>query len=283
MTNGRQWRLPEDWPVRVRAYVRGELTPVPARRAATVMLLRDGAGGGVEVFLLRRRASMAFAGGMYAYPGGGVDPRDVAAAGEAGAVVGAAVRETFEEAGVLFAGPADGEGLVADVTGPGWEADRAALVARELAFADFLERRGLAVRGGLLALWARWVTPAWDPRRYDTTFFAAVLPDGQRTRNASGEADHAEWLRPADALAGHERGELLMMPPTVATLRELAACATAAGALAAAAGRPAAPVLAEAREEGNGDVVVRWPGYAEFERRLPGAESVARDAGERER
>jgi 8-oxo-dGTP pyrophosphatase MutT (NUDIX family) len=129
------------------------------------MVLRDRADGrGPDVHLLRRRVSMAFAGGVYAFPGGGVDPRDEGApragAGDWGArlgldapaaqaVVCAAVRETFEETGVLLAGPPGGQ-VVADTTGPDWEADRAALVAHELAFADFLDRRGLDLRGDLL-------------------------------------------------------------------------------------------------------------------------------------
>ncbi|CAM5675282.1 hypothetical protein SALBM311S_00983 [Streptomyces alboniger] len=126
------------------------------------MLLKD-AETGPAVHMLRRRASMAFAGGAYAYPGGGVDPRDddhhVHWAGtarawwadrlgvaetEAQAIVCAAVRETYEEAGVLLAGP-DRDSVVGDTTGPDWEADRAALVARDLSFAEFLERRGLVL------------------------------------------------------------------------------------------------------------------------------------------
>ncbi|WP_059010546.1 NUDIX hydrolase [Streptomyces specialis] len=269
-SNAGRW-FPADWPGRIRAFVRGELTPVEARPAATVMLLRDGPAG-VEVYLLRRRASMAFAGGAYAYPGGAVDPRDVAAVGAGGAVVRAAVRETFEEAGVLLAGDPSG-GIVADVTGEDWEADRAALVARELSFTAFLARRGLTVRTDLLGPWARWITPEFEERRYDAGFFVAALPPGQRGRNASTEADRAVWIPPREALAGYERGELLMLPPTVATLRELAPCDTVARALAAATApareaTAALPVMARVTLVGN-EVVVSWPGYDEFERRVP--------------
>src|SRR3954467_8960 len=123
MANG-QW-YPQEWPDRIRALTDGTLTPVTPRRAATVMLLKDTDGGPV-VHMLRRRTSMAFAGGAYAYPGGGVDPRDEREVRWAGpglahwsavlgvpearaqAVVCAAVRETFEESGVLLAGPQDG-------------------------------------------------------------------------------------------------------------------------------------------------------------------------------
>ncbi|WP_062210216.1 NUDIX domain-containing protein [Streptomyces sp. NBRC 109706] len=259
-----QWYPPE-WPARIRALASGELTPPEPRAAATVLLLRDGREG-PEVFLLRRRRSMAFAAGAHAYPGGSVDPRD--GAGEPAALAAmAALRELFEEAGVLLAGPAPGE-LVDDVSGPDWEADRRALVARELSFSAFLAGRRLVPRVDLLRPWARWITPEFETRRYDTWFFAAALPPGQRGRNASTEADHTAWLRPADAVAGYDRGELTMMPPTIATLRALVPYATTEAALAAAADRDLTPVLAGARLVGD-EVVLSWPGHREFEKRVP--------------
>ncbi|GGR84347.1 hypothetical protein GCM10010252_23880 [Streptomyces aureoverticillatus] len=295
MANG-QWYPPE-WPDRIRALAAGELTPAPPRAAATVMLLRDtgntgniggtGApGAGPEVHMLRRRTSMPFAGGAYAYPGGGVDPRDddrhIRWAGPprsawaarlgldeaaAQATVCAAVRETYEEAGVLLAG-ATPDTVVGDTTGDDWEADRAALVARDLSFAEFLDRRGLVLRSDLLGAWARWITPEFEPRRYDTFFFVAALPHGQRTRNASTEADRTVWISPARAAERYDRGELLMMPPTIATLRQLTACATAADALAAAATRDLTPVLAQARLE-DGELILTWPGHDEFTKHIP--------------
>ncbi|MFE3827670.1 NUDIX hydrolase [Streptomyces sp. NPDC059092] len=313
MSNG-QWYPPE-WPEQIRALAAGEITAVTPRRAATVMLLRDEPGG-PAVHMLRRRTSMAFAAGAYAYPGGGVDPRDddrlVGWAGPgrdvwarrlgvgpaaAQAIVCAAVRETYEEAGVLLAGEtadtvvgdlggydrtggddrgAGGAGGARGVDGvhgardddrDGWEADRAALVARELSFADFLHRRGLILRSDLLGAWARWITPEFEPRRYDTWFFVATLPPGQRTRNASTEADRTVWIRPSEATEAYDRGELLMMPPTVATLRQLQPYGTAADALAGAEGRDLAPVLATARLEGE-ELVLSWPGHDEFTKRV---------------
>lgn len=302
-TNG-QWYPPE-WPERIRALAAGEITPVTPRLAATVVLLRDGgspggsgghSGGdshGPSVHMLRRRTSMPFAGGAYAYPGGGVDPRDEhwgtahgrrPGDGWAGpsrtewaerfrtdeataqAIVCAAVRETFEEAGVLLAGP-DSSSVVDDTTGEDWERDRAALAAHELSFGDFLARRGLVLRSDLLGVWAHWITPEFEARRYDTWFFVAALPEGQRTRNASTEADRTVWMRPSEAAAGYDRGELLMMPPTIALLRQLAPYRTAAEALHASAERDVSPVLAEARLEG-GQVVLSWPGHDEFTKRV---------------
>jgi 8-oxo-dGTP pyrophosphatase MutT (NUDIX family) len=282
MSNG-QWYPPE-WPDRIRALASGELTAVPPKRAATVILLRDTADG-PAVHMLRRRASMAFAGGAYAYPGGGVDTRDSRPVRWAGApladwadrlgvdtasaqaIVCAAVRETYEEAGVLLAGLTP-DTVVGDTTGDDWEADRRALVDRELSFADFLDRRGLALRSDLLAAWARWITPEFEPRRYDTWFFVAALPKGQRTRNASTEADRTVWIRPEDAAAGYDKGDLLMMPPTVSTLRALQPYATAGAALSAAAEQDLTPVLAKARLE-DGRLVLSWPGHDEFTKHIP--------------
>ncbi|MFG2867729.1 NUDIX hydrolase [Streptomyces sp. NPDC048338] len=283
MANG-QWYPPE-WPDRIRALAAGELTPATPKRAATVLLLRDG-DGGPSVHMLRRRASMAFAGGAYAYPGGGVDPRDehpvrwagpsletwaerlgVPDPAQAQAVVCAAVRETYEEAGVLLAGET-ALSVVGDTTGDDWEKDREALVARELSFADFLDRRGLVLRSDLLGAWARWITPEFEPRRYDTWFFVAVLPEGQRTRNASTEADRTVWIRPADAAAGYDRGELTMMPPTISTLRSLLPLGGAADALDAAREQDMTPVLAQARLDGD-ELVLSWPGHDEFTKHIP--------------
>ncbi|GGZ13722.1 NUDIX hydrolase [Streptomyces poonensis] len=288
MANG-QWYPPE-WPERIRALAEGSLTPVTPRRAATVMLLKDTDGTPV-VHMLRRRASMAFAAGAYAYPGGGVDPRDddrlIRWAGPtrawwadrlgvdetaAQAIVCAAVRETYEEAGVLLAGPT-ADTVVGDTTGEDWEADRAALAAHELSFAQFLERRGLMLRSDLLGAWARWITPEFESRRYDTWFFVAALPEGQRTRNTSTEADRTVWIRPQDAADAYDRGDLLMMPPTIATLRGLTTYTTAAEALAAAPARDLTPVLATARLE-NGEIVLAWPGHDEFTKHVPTVPAV---------
>lgn len=244
---------------RARSYVDGIIDPAVPRDAATVVLLRDGASaGGLEVYLLRRVSSMSFAAGMHVFPGGSVDPRDaehaVAWSGPAPAewaarlgcderlaraLVCAAVRETFEESGVLLAGTSP-DTVVADTTGDDWEADRLALLDRSLSFADLLDRRSLVLRGDLLAAWAHWITPEFEPRRFDTRFFVAAMPGGQRTRHVGGEADRVAWVRVADAVARYERGEMPMLPPTAATLRELTAYDEVGAVLAAHP--PIAPV-----------------------------------------
>ena len=256
-----------------REFYRERREPVTPRRAATVVLLRD-TPEGLQAYVIRRAASMAFASGMHAFPGGSVDPRDAqrdigwvgptpaAWAARLGledeaaarAMVCAAVRETFEESGVLLAG-ADRDTVVGDVSGPDWEAARQALVRRELGFADFLAERDLLLRSDLLAAWGRWITPEFEPRRYDTCFFIAGLPAAQRTRDVSGEADSVAWVRPADAVARHAAGGIAMLPPTVTTLRELAAHPTVAAALRASAGRDLTPITPRVRFTEDGAVL----------------------------
>jgi 8-oxo-dGTP pyrophosphatase MutT (NUDIX family) len=266
-------RLPDDLAEHARSFATGDREPVRPRDAATVMLLRDGAAG-VESYLLRRHTGMAFAAGMYAFPGGSVDARDedettawtgpgVGAwarrmrCGEAlaRASVCAAVRETFEESGVLLAGPT-ADTVVADTTGPDWEADREALIAQDLAFADFLGKRGLVLRSDLLAYWAHWITPDFQPRRYDTRFFVAVLPDGQRTRDVSTESDRVTWIRPGDAVTGVDREQMAMLPPTYVTMRELSGLESAEAALTRAKTRDITPIQPRAVLDDEGAYLV---------------------------
>lgn len=221
--------------------------PAVPRNAATVILARDGHAG-IEVFLLQRVAGMAFAGGMTVFPGGGVDQRDAdtsiawtgpdadwwgqrfgCPAALARALVCAAVRETFEESGVLLAGP-DPHTVVADTSE--YADARQALVDRDLSLAQFLATRGLVLRADLLRPWANWVTPAEEPRRYDTRFFLAELPAGQRADGVTTEADNAGWRRPADAIEDWRAGRRGLLPPTWVTLAEIAECATVATARA---------------------------------------------------
>ena len=218
-----------------RAFHRGEKTPTEPRHASTVVLLRD-AEGGPEAYLIRRVKGMAFAGGAHVFPGGSVDPADaeasIAWAGPgpemwaewfradvplARALVCAAVRETFEECGVLLAGPSEGE-LLADVSSDEWEAEREALEAREQSLSELLSRRGLVLRADLLRPFAHWITPEIEPKRFDTRFFLAQMPAGQVCRHVGSEADERLWVKVRGAL---EQG-LTLMPPTHTALHELA-------------------------------------------------------------
>ena len=282
-------RLPESFVEAARAFQDGTREPVEPRDASTVMLLREGDDqpGGLEVYLLRRTVDMAFAGGFCVFPGGGVDPRDFdheigwvgpspaewaalleTSEEHARALVCAAVRETFEESGVLLAGTTE-DSVVDDTTGDDWERDRQRLEARGLSFTEFLDQRGLRLRTDLLALWGSWVTPVFEPRRYDTRFFVAALPSGQVTRDVSSESDQVVWMKVRDVIDAVDDGVLAMLPPTYATCLELYEHTSTGAALAAAAHRDRTPILPEMQVDPDG-------GYLELPHRLVAlGESVA--------
>jgi 8-oxo-dGTP pyrophosphatase MutT (NUDIX family) len=225
---------------RARAISDGRLAPAVPRDAATVILLRDTAAG-PEAFLLRRTAELEFAPGACVFPGGSVDAHDadegIAWSGpgpgdfgarldvppdRARALVCAAVRETFEESGVLLAGsPRVGDSA-------GLAGDRHSLLAGSTSLGQVLSRLGLVLRADLLTPWARWITPEASPRRFDTWFFAAALPPGQTATAAleghagAGESESGTWLRPAAALDAARAGRITLLPPTAVTLGELA-------------------------------------------------------------
>lgn len=235
--------------------------PVRPRLASTVMLVRDD-GGPLEVFMLRRTSSMAFAPSMHVFPGGGADPRDAEdeipwlgpqvgewaewlETDEASArmLVAAAVREIFEETGVLLASPADGEDETPDLAPETVAQLRARLVEREIGFGEVLLAHRLQLRSDLLRYRAHWITPEVEPRRYDTRFFVAALPSGQEPDGDTSEADLSEWVRPRSVLDAFADGDLLLLPPTIVCLEQLAEVSTVSAALAQ--DFPVAPVMPE--------------------------------------
>jgi 8-oxo-dGTP pyrophosphatase MutT (NUDIX family) len=214
----------------------------PVRDAATVVLLRDGPSG-LDTWLLTRVHAMVFAAGMSVFPGGRVEAGDaelpgVAAAGAGVArrfkcaeslgrgLVGAAVRETFEETGLLLTRPPT---IALDA--------RADVEAGRLSFRDLLITRGLTVDGAALSPWARWITPAGEIRRYDTRFFVAALPEGAAPVNVTSESSAAGWFHVRTVLADEERGGAALLPPTLSVLRAVAEHETVADVLAAAGAR----------------------------------------------
>jgi 8-oxo-dGTP pyrophosphatase MutT (NUDIX family) len=239
-------RVPRGLADRAREFAAAGLRPATPRDAATVILVRPGPG--VEVFLLRRTKVLEFAPGACVFPGGSVDERDadpaIAETGWIGpspadlghllgisaeracALVCAAVRETFEESGVLLAGPSQAELVRDDAI-----KDRQALLDGSLSLGELLGRRGLKLRADLLTPWARWITPEISPRRFDTWFFAAALPPGQLAAAGPGEADSGTWWRPSAALEAARAGEITLLPPTAVTLAELAAYPDVGGIL----------------------------------------------------
>jgi 8-oxo-dGTP pyrophosphatase MutT (NUDIX family) len=224
----------------------------------------EGTESGVEVFVFRRVASLQFAAGMLVFPGGGVDERDVderdvderdvdqrirwygpppqtfapslsADPALARALVVAAIRETFEECGVLLAGPPGGD--VVTLTerdwAEGWQERHARLLSGDLGLAELLAAAGLELRADLVRPWAHWITPPVEgSRRYDTRFFLAAMPSGQIARDLGGEGEQARWLRAADGVQQYVAGQVRMLPPTAVCLEELAAAPSVAALLA---------------------------------------------------
>lgn len=233
--------------------------PTQPKLASTVMLVRDDEGP-LEVFMLRRASSMAFAPSMHVFPGGGVERRDaedelpwagptveewaeVFGTDEASArmLVAAAIREIFEETGVLLASPASGEAETPHLD-PAVAADlRGRLVRHEVGFGQVLLEHHLVLRSDLLRYRAHWITPEVEPRRYDTRFFVAALPPGQQPDGETSEADLSEWVHPRDVLGAFGDGDVMLMPPTLVCLEQLAEVTTVSAALGQ--DLPIAPVM----------------------------------------
>ncbi len=207
------------------------------RAAATVLLLRDSEAG-IEVLMTRRSATASFAPGAYVFPGGQIDPADAAAGRIASrrpsqtdlqlTQAVAAIREGFEELGVLLARHADGR--------PADAADIAAMdrsTTSPISFVAQCAARGLVLASDQVFTLAHWVTDRDLPRRFDVPFLVARMPEGQTPTADESEQFEPCWVRPADALARHDAGSFFMIFPTVRTLQRLAAYASVDAVLAA--------------------------------------------------
>lgn len=225
-------------------------TPAPALPAATVTIVRDAADG-IEVLMMRRNLKSGFVPGMYVFPGGGLDEADLsfknnglcsclddaaasAALGLAADGVGywvAAIREAFEEAGLLLARDRAGDIVKLRDTQASarFDAHRRQLNAGELDFAAILQAEGLQLAADQLTYFAHWITPVTAPRRYDTRFFMAEAPAEQEPFHDDHETIAATWISPGKALTLHKRGEFEMRTPTVRTLETFADCSNVAG------------------------------------------------------
>lgn len=255
---------------------------VPIRPAATVMLVRDAIDGdpGVEVFMLRRNANAIFGGGMYVFPGGRVDPADGgddiaplchglddgAASAKLGVAHGglafwiAAIRECFEEAGVLLATPRAGGTLELR------QEDRHEVHDGVLGLAELCRRDDLVLDLSTTHYVDHWITPMGEQRRFDTRFFLTEMPHDQEPLHDDHETVDSLWVRPSEALARHREGELLMMPPTVANLRFLDPFESASAALIAGAAIDSPPCVEPKLRLGpDGSIVgVALPGDPDY-------------------
>ena len=231
---------------------------VPLRDAATVMLIRDAVDDAgepaVEVCMLRRNLASEFVAGAYVFPGGSVDPADRGEAAdelcrglddaEASAILGvgsgglafwvAALRECFEEAGVLLAQPrdaADGTRML-DTSDPvvraRFEAHRLEINEGRSGLLDVCRAEGLVLAADTVHYVSHWITPELAPKRFDTRFFVTAAPSGQVAHHDDGETIATIWVRPDDALARFAAGEIELLPPTIANLEKLAAHSTTA-------------------------------------------------------
>jgi len=256
-----------------------EIPTAPPRDAATVVILRDGAQG-LEVFLVKRHGLSDVLGGAYVFPGGKLDAADCApdthrhldqdraqlhaALGEPGTAPDlasglfvAALRETYEEAGVLFAHGADAHtGAAADFH------------ARVLSGSMRLQTQAVHP-------WSRWITPRMPSvtnKRFDTRFFIAVLPPGQKAAHDNVEATESAWLRPRAALEQYWAREIELAPPQIMSLAHLARYSTAAEAMAQARSQLPPLIMPEAFQE-NDERIICYPGHPRHPvpaRALPG-------------
>lgn len=212
--------------------------------------------------MVKRSARMAFMPDAHVFPGGRVDVLD----GElplhggasdrsriggdgAAALQAAAIRETFEEAGVLLA-----QGATPSPD------DRLALLRGELPFVALVARLGLRLDAEAIRLWSWWITPEIEARRYSTRFFVAQAPHAAEASHDDGETVQSAWWTPAEALAKFDAGEVQLAPPTFVTLRELLPYAQAADVLAAAARRRVVPIEPTGALHDDGSVTIYLPG-----------------------
>jgi 8-oxo-dGTP pyrophosphatase MutT (NUDIX family) len=273
---------------------------VTLRDAATVMLVRDaddGHGGpAVEVCMLRRNLASEFVAGVYVFPGGSVDPEDRgprAAAlcqgrtdEEASAILGiesgglafwvAALRECFEEAGVLVARPVDhgaaGRGPLLDTSDAErsrrFAAHRDAVNEQRTGLLDICDEEGLVLAADSVHYISHWITPELAPRRYDTRFFITAAPPGQVASHDDGETIAAIWVRPAEALAREAAGDIELLPPTVANLRSIEAFRSTGEVMAWASGVTDVPTVLPIVLIEDGHVLILRPGDPGYEEAL---------------
>jgi 8-oxo-dGTP pyrophosphatase MutT (NUDIX family) len=255
------------------------VTPVPA---ATVILLRDGPVS-PQVLMIQRHARSEFLPDMYVFPGGRVDFQDSTVGDRiegltersaaallttvdpenAIAYVVAAIRETFEESGILLARRRGEQQLVPAEHTQALRQDRLAVQQGETPFRELIEREDLVLAADCLTAHGHWITPEVAPRRFDTLFFAALAPPGQIAMHDGVETTNHVWIRPEDALEEAERGERQIIFPTRCTLETLIGFKSAEDALAGCRGRPLIPVMPVLAEQ-DGERVLAIPEEAGY-------------------
>lgn len=228
----------------------------PARPASTILLLREGATSAFEVFMMVRHYQIEFASGALVFPGGSVDAGDraILERPELYAAVPdqqaaslhfriAAIRETFEESGILLARPRGSDDLITASRATEIEtAHRTALCEGKVEFADIVSENGLVLALDLLVPYAHWITPVGLPKRFDTWFFLAAAPPEQIGAHDGKESTDSIWLSPADALAGGDSGRFTLPFPTKRNLIKLGKQPSVASAIEEARRTPVVSV-----------------------------------------
>lgn len=240
-------------------------SPVPARPASTVLLLRDGAAG-LEVFMVVRHREIEFAGGALVFPGGRVEEADGKLAGDdpLGAFRIAGIRETFEECGVLLARPRGEPGMVrAERLLAAADRHHGALLRNERSIPEVLEAEGLEPATDALAHFAHWVTPASRSKRFDTHFFLAAAPPDQLAVHDGLESVDSVWIAPAQAVAEADAGQRRLVFATRKNLEKLGRSATVAEAMAAARASTVVRVQPDMVRSGEG-WRIRIPAEADY-------------------
>lgn len=264
---------------------------VPTRPAATVMLVRDAESSGVEVFMMRRTAAAVFAASQYVFPGGKVDDADHAinmepwCTGRTDATSSgllqvpagglsfwvAAIRECFEEAGVLLARPASSNQIISfddPEVAARYSTYRDEMNAGRLDLGDLCRREDLRLITDAIGYVSHWITPIGPPRRFDARFFIARAPQAQEPLHDDNETVESLWVRPSEALDRFRSGNLAMFPPTAANLEFLADHSSADAALASAVAHDRTPPPVHPKVKANDDgkvVVTLFPGDAGYD------------------
>lgn len=264
--------------------------PVAPLDAATVILIRETpAANPFELLLMRRHARQSFMASAFVYPGGQLDAADCHAglADFAGGMTAetakhklnepdlsdekacglffAAVRETFEESGVLLARRASGREV--DFTDHRvrlrFAEYRTMIHRQEMTLLDLAEKENLVFRLNALKPYARWVTPELEPKRFDTRFFLASMPAGQKPVHDADEMTETLWIAPDKALSRQEAGDILLMPPTLKTLEEMACRSSLRDLLSNASSKNIQPIMPQISAEGD-SIVVKFPHDPEY-------------------
>ncbi len=245
-------------------------TPATPRFASATALMRERAGGGVEVFMVRRHVQSEFVPDVFVFPGGSVKDTDREAelvpglcddAGEGVTALGAgfrvaALRELFEEAGALIARRSGSSQAVTSADLPRFAAYRDALNQKTLTLRGVAETEGLTLETDALLHWAHWITPEAWPKRFDTHFFLVEAPNGQEPAHDALEVTQSAWISPEDALAGYERGEFPIVFATIHQLRDLTGLSSLAEARARFTGRAPRTIMPRVVKRDGADVIL---------------------------